>query len=122
MRALWIGAVVFGAIALSAQVASGETLPVTAQHYADLCRQGGGVASAHLSNGFGTTECTWSGHGRTECKVGAGQVNACAIACESTACLKANPDRYNPKWPLAGGPKSAPLQTQPGAGTLAPAN
>ena len=99
-----------------------ESLPVTAQHYADLCRQSGGASTSHLNSGLGTTECAWSGHGRSECKVGASQVNACAIACESNACLKGNPDRFNPKWPLDGGPKSAPLQRQPGADTLAPAN
>lgn len=99
-----------------------ETLPVSAQHYTDLCRQSGGAATAHVSSGLGTAECAWSGHGSTECKVGASQVNVCAIACESDACVKANPDRYDPQWPLNGGPKTAPLQTLPGADTLAPAN
>lgn len=122
VRAAALGACVFVlSIALPAAGRT-ETLPVSAQHYADLCRQSGGAASAHLNSGLGTTECAWSGHGSTECKVGAAQVNVCAIACESNACVKANPDRYNPRWPLNGGPKSAPLQTSPGADTLAPAN
>ena len=63
-----------------------------------------------------------AGHGRTECKVGANSVSICGISCQSNACLKENPARYTPTWPLAGGPNSAALPASPGSGTLAPAN
>jgi hypothetical protein len=89
--------------------ARAESLPMPASHYADLCQQSGGAATTHLSSGIGTVECAWSDQGRTECKVGDNQVTVCGINCESNACLKANPARYSPVWPLTGGPKSAPL-------------
>ena len=60
-----------------------------------------------LTGGVGIVRCQWPGHGRTECKVGANTVSICGIACQSNACLKANPARYTPIWPLAGGPNSA---------------
>ena len=93
-----------------------------AAHYADLCRQSGGGVISHLTSGVGVVQCLWSDHGSTECKVGANMVSICAIACRSTACLKANPARYSPTWPLSGGPKSAALPALPNTGTLAPAN
>ena len=96
-----------GALFLPA-AARAETLPLPVQHYADLCQQSGGAATAHVSSGIGTVECAWFDQGRTECKVGDNQVTVCGIVCESNACLKANPARYSPVWPLTGGPKSAP--------------
>lgn len=99
-----------------------ESLPTSVAHYDDLCRQSGGVLATFLTSGVGTVQCQWSGHGRTQCKVGGNFVNVCGIACESTACLKANPARYSPIWPLQGGPNSAALPAQPGTGTMAPAN
>jgi hypothetical protein len=99
-----------------------ESLPMPVAHYGDLCRQSGGSLVSYLnSGGVGTVQCRWSGHGRTECKVGANFVNVCGISCQSTACLKANPAHFTPTWPLAGGPASAALPPQPG-GTMAPAN
>ncbi|HEV8392495.1 MAG TPA: hypothetical protein VGQ35_21755, partial [Dongiaceae bacterium] len=86
-----------------------ETLPMAAVHYGDLCRQTGGVMVQQLTGGVGIVQCRWSGHGRTECKVGAYQVNICGISCESTVCLKQNPARYTPTWPLSGGPNGAAL-------------
>jgi hypothetical protein len=124
LRVRWAVGFVALAIALLApppSVAS-ESLPMPAPHYADLCRQSGGEATLQLSSGLGIVRCLWSDHGRTECKVGANMVNVCAIACRSTACLKANPARYTPTWPLSGGPESAALPMLPNAGTLAPAN
>jgi hypothetical protein len=88
--------------------ARAEALPLPVQHYAELCRQSGGVATAHVSSGLGTVECAWSDQGRTESKVGDNQVTVCAIVCESNACLKANRARYSPVWPLTGGPSAPP--------------
>jgi hypothetical protein len=99
-----------------------ESLPMPLARYAELCQQSGGRIVLQLTGGVGIVQCQWSGHGRTECKVGGNQVNVCGIACQSTACLKANPARYTPLWPLGGGPTSASLPVTPGAGTLAPAN
>jgi hypothetical protein len=99
-----------------------ESLPMPVAHYAELCMQSGGGFAAHLTSGVGIVQCGWSGHGRTECKVGGNQVSICGISCQSNACLKANPARYTPIWPLAGGPNGAALPAQPGSGTLAPAN
>jgi len=120
----WIGGLIAVPAVLFAPPAAVavESLPMTVAHYGDLCRQSGGVLATYLTGGVGTVQCQWSGHGRTECKVGAGVVNVCGIACQSTACLKDNPARYTPKWPLQGGPRSAALPTMPGGGTLAPAN
>ncbi|HKP25019.1 MAG TPA: hypothetical protein VJV39_14225 [Dongiaceae bacterium] len=98
-----------------------ESLPMPVARYAELCMQSGGGFTAHLSSGIGIVRCAWSDHGRTECKVGSNTVNICGISCQSNACLKANPARYTPTWPLAGGPNSAALPASPG-GTLAPAN
>ena len=75
--------------------------------YAELCRQSGGSVAQHLTSGVGIVRCRWPDHGSTECKVGSNQVNVCGIACQSNACLKQNPARYSPTWPLTGGPGSA---------------
>jgi hypothetical protein len=99
-----------------------ESLPMPVARYAELCMASGGAMTAHLSSGVGIVRCTWSDHGRTECKVGANTVSICGISCQSTVCLKANPARYTPKWPLAGGPSGAALPVSPGSGTLAPSN
>ena len=99
-----------------------ESLPMPVTRYAALCQATGGAMTAHLSSGVGIVRCAWSDHGRTECKVGANTVNICGISCQSNACLKANPARYSPRWPLAGGPNGAALPPEPGSGTLAPAN
>ena len=99
-----------------------ETLPMPVTRYAELCQASGGTLTTHLSSGVGIVRCAWSDHGRTECKVGSNIVNICGIACQSNACLKANPARYTPIWPLAGGPNSAALPASPGSGTLAPSN
>jgi hypothetical protein len=92
------------ALAAARLALAAESLPMPARHYAELCRQSGGGISINLNGSFGTAECQWPDQGKTECKVDADQVNACAIQCESPVCLKANPDRFNPSWPLAGGP------------------
>ena len=97
-----------------------ESLPMPVMRYAELCQASGGALTAHLSSGVGIVRCAWSGHGRTECKVGANSVSICGIACQSNACLKANPARYTPTWPLAGGPNTAALPASPGGGTLPP--
>jgi|SoiMethySBSTD1v2_1073268.scaffolds.fasta_scaffold00887_20 hypothetical protein len=97
-----------------------ESLPMPVAHYGDLCRQSGGSLVSYLTGGVGTVQCRWSGQGRTECEVGANFVNVCGISCQSTACLKANPARFTPTWPMAGGPAGAALPAQPG--TMAPAN
>jgi hypothetical protein len=99
-----------------------ESLPMPVARYAELCQASGGTLTTHLSSGVGIVRCTWSDHGRTECKVGANAVSICGISCRSNACLKDNPARYTPKWPLAGGPHSAALPASPGSGTLAPSN
>jgi len=99
-----------------------ESLPMPVMRYAELCQATGGALTTHLSSGVGIVRCAWSGHGRTECKVGANTVSICGIACQSNACLKANPARYTPTWPLAGRPNTAALPTSPGGGTLAPSN
>jgi hypothetical protein len=102
--------------------AAAEVLPLPVGRYAELCQLSGGGMTLQLTGGVGIVQCQWPGHGRTECKVGAGQVNVCTIACQSNACLKENPARLSPKWPLAGGPDSAALPVQPGGATLAPSN
>jgi hypothetical protein len=99
-----------------------ETLPMPIVRYAELCQASGGTLTTHLSSGVGIVRCAWSDHGRTECKVGSNTVNICGISCQSNACLKANPARYTPAWPLAGGPTTAALPASPGSGTLAPSN
>jgi hypothetical protein len=99
-----------------------ETLPMPVTRYAELCQASGGTLTTHLSSGVGIVRCAWSDHGRTECKVGSNTVNICGISCQSNACLKANPARYTPAWPLAGGPTTAALPASPGSGTLAPSN
>src|SRR5262245_27996127 len=113
---------VWALLALAAQPAlAAESLPMPVARYAELCRASGGAMTTQLSSGVGIVRCTWSGHGRTECKVGNNIVNICGISCQSNACLKQNPAHYTPTWPLAGGPNTAPLPVSPGAGTLAPA-
>jgi hypothetical protein len=102
--------------------AAAESLPMPVARYAELCQASGGTLATQLSSGVGIARCAWSGHGRTECKVGSSIVTICGIACQSNACLKANPARYTPTWPLAGGPTTAPLPPSPGSGTLAPSN
>ena len=99
-----------------------ESLPMPVVRYAELCQASGGGMTTHLSGGVGIVRCTWADHGRTECKVGSNIVNICGISCQSNACLKENPARYTPTWPLAGGPHSAALPASPGSGTLAPSN
>ena len=99
-----------------------ESLPMPVARYAALCQASGGGMTTHLSSGVGIVRCAWSDHGRTECKVGANTVSICGISCQSNACLKENPARYTPTWPLAGGPHSAALPASPGSGTLAPSN
>jgi hypothetical protein len=99
-----------------------ETLPMPIVRYAELCQASGGTLTTHLSSGVGIVRCAWSDHGRTECKVGSNTVNICGISCQSNACLKANPARYTPAWPLAGGPTTAALPASPGSDTLAPSN
>lgn len=111
-----------GLIALSMPVAAAEALPMPLARYADLCQQSGGSLALHLTSGVGIVQCQWPGDGSTECKVGGNQVTVCGISCQSNACLKENPARYSPTWPLAGGPNSASLPTLPGRGTLAPSN
>ena len=112
---------VFLALAALPAVAA-ETLPMPVARYAELCQASGGTLTTHLSSGVGIVRCAWSDHGRTECKVGSNIVNICGISCQSNACLKANPARYTPAWPLAGGPTTAALPASPGSGTLAPSN
>ena len=99
-----------------------ETLPMPIVRYAELCQASGGTLTTHLSSGVGIVRCAWSEHGRTECKVGSNTVNICGISCQSNDCLKANPARYTPAWPLAGGPTTAALPASPGSDTLAPSN
>ena len=114
---------VLALLALAALPAlAAESLPMPVARYAELCMASGGAMTAHLSSGVGIVRCAWSDHGRTECKVGANTVSICGISCQSNACLKENPARYTPTWPLAGGPHSAALPASPGSGTLAPAN
>ena len=100
-----------------------EELPMPANHYLELCRKSGGSVIFSTNNGFGVAQCFWGGHGRTDCKVSANEVNSCDIDCQSNLCLKANPDRYNPNWPINGGPDSPPpSSTVPTGGSAAPAN
>lgn len=114
---------VWAFLALAALPAlASESLPMPVARYAELCQASGGVLATHLSSGVGIVRCAWSDHGRTECKVGSNIVNICGISCRSNACLKENPARYSPRWPLAGGPNSAALPASPGSGTLAPSN
>jgi hypothetical protein len=109
LRFRTVGFCFFAALATAHPAVAAESLPMPAKHYAELCRQSGGGIGINLNGSFGTAQCQWPNEGKTECKVSADEVNACAILCESPACLKANPDRFNPRWPLAGGP-SAPAQ------------
>jgi hypothetical protein len=81
-----------------------ESLPMPVAHYAELCQRTGGSMMRQLTGGVGMVQCQWPSHGRTECKVGADQVSICRIVCESNACLKSNPARLTPIWPLQGGP------------------
>ena len=114
---------VWAFLALAALPAlAAESLPMPVVRYAELCQASGGALTTHLSSGVGIVRCAWADHGRTECKVGSNIVNSCGISCRSTACLKENPARYSPRWPLAGGPHSAALPVSPGGGTLAPSN
>jgi hypothetical protein len=103
-------------------VIAAETLPMPVARYAELCQASGGTLTTHLTSGVGIVRCAWSDHGRTECKVGSNMVSICGISCRSNACLKANPARYTPIWPLSGGPNTAALPISPGSGTLAPSN
>lgn len=115
--AVWGGVLLMALPAMAA-----ESLPMPVARYAELCQASGGALTTHLSSGVGIVRCTWSDHGRTECKVGANTVSICGISCQSNACLKQNPARYTPIWPLAGGPNSAALPASPAGGTLAPSN
>ncbi len=118
----WIAGLVAALAAFAPPAFAVESLPMPAAHYGDLCRQTGGVLAIYLTSGVGTVQCQWSGHGRTECKVGGGMVTICGISCQSNACLKDNPAKFTPTWPLSRGPKTAALPTLPNTGTLAPAN
>lgn len=89
---------------LAVQALAAESLPMSVTHYAELCRQSGGSVAQHLTGGVGIMQCTWPGQGSTECKVGNDHVNVCGISCQSNACLKENPARYSPTWPLSGRP------------------
>lgn len=102
--------------AVSARAA--DNLPMPVANYAALCQQSGGSAVTQLTGGVVMVQCQWAAHGHTECEVGGNQVNVCGIFCSSNACLKDNPARYSPRWPLQGGPVSAALPAQPGSGTL----
>ena len=95
-----------------------ESLPMPVLRYAELCQASGGTLTTHLTNGVGIVRCGWPDHGRTECRVGSNTVSICGISCRSNACLKENPARFTPTWPLAGGPNSAALPASPGSGTL----
>ena len=117
--AVW-GGVFLALTALPALAA--ESLPMPVTRYAELCQATGGTLTTQLSSGVGIARCAWSDHGRTECKVGSNIVSICGISCQSNACLKANPARYTPTWPLSGGPNTAALPISPGSGTLAPSN
>jgi hypothetical protein len=88
-----------------------ESLPMPVAHYAALCQHTGGSMMRQLTGGVGIVQCKWPGHGRTQCKVGADQVSICGITCESNACLKENPARFTPIWPLQGGPNGAAAPT-----------
>jgi hypothetical protein len=96
-----------------------ESLPMPVTRYAALCQASGGVMTTQLNSGVGIVRCAWPDHGRTECKVGSNVVNVCGISCTSNACLRQNPARYSPVWPLAGGPNMAPLSPSPGSGAFA---
>jgi hypothetical protein len=115
-------AVLLCVLLLAPPAMAAESLPMPVARYAALCQASGGTLATYLSSGVGIVRCTWSDHGRTECKVGSNTVNICGISCQSNACLKANPARYSPTWPLAGGPNTAALPPTQGGGTLAPAN
>ena len=105
-------------LVLAPPVLAAESLPMPVVRYAELCQASGGTLTTHLSSGVGIVRCGWPDHGRTECKVGANTVSICGISCQSNACLKENPARYTPTWPLAGGPNGAALPASPGSGTL----
>lgn len=96
-----------GLVLLPMAALAAESLPMPLAHYEDLCRQSGGSVARHLTSGVGIVQCQWPGHGSTECKVGASQVSVCGISCQSNACLKQNPARYSPIWPLTGRPDGA---------------
>ena len=106
----------------AAPASAAESLPMPLARYADLCRQSGGSVAQLLTGGVGIVQCQWPGHGSTECKVGGNLVNVCGISCQSNACLKENPARYGPVWPMSGGPDISALQPPPGSGTPVPAN
>jgi hypothetical protein len=84
-----------------------ESLPMPVARYGELCELSGGAIALQLTGGVGIAQCQWPDHGRTECKVGGNLVTVCGITCQSNACLKANPARYTPVWPLGGGPNGA---------------
>ena len=115
-------AVLLCVLLLAPPALAAESLPMPVTRYAELCQATGGTLTTYLTSGVGIVRCAWSGHGRTECKVGANSVSICGIACQSNACLKANPARYTPVWPLAGGPNTAPLSPSPGGSIMAPSN
>ena len=119
---IWIAGLVAASAAFAPAAGAAQSLPMPVPQYGDLCRQTGGVLAIYLTSGVGTVQCQWSGHGRTECKVGGGMVTICGIACQSNACLKDNPAKFTPTWPLSRGPKTAALPASPNTGTLAPAN
>src|SRR5215813_13932672 len=101
LRLRTVGLCFIAALGAPDPAIAAESLPMPAKHYAELCQQSGGGISISLNGAFGTAQCLWPEVGKTECNVSANEVNACAILCESPACLKANPDRFNPNWPLA---------------------
>jgi len=107
------------------RAALAENLPVTVQRYTQACEKTGGALTNNLgSGGSGVIYCLWASRGeRTECKVGAFQVNRCGIRCRSDACYNANPEKDMPTWPLSGGPsrKNMPVDTL-APGQLAPVN
>lgn len=115
-------AILVSVLLLAPPALAADSLPMPVARYAELCMRSGGALAAHLSSGVGIVRCAWPDHGRSECKVGANTVNICGISCQSNACLKENPARYSPVWPLAGGPHGAALPANPGGGTVAPAN
>lgn len=119
---LLLRAVLFCLLVLAPAALAAESLPMPVARYSQLCLHSGGSFTAHLSSGVGIVRCAWADQGRTECKVGSNVVNICGITCQSNACLKENPARYTPVWPLAGGPHSAAYPVDPGGGTLAPSN
>ena len=115
---IWVVTFVGLAALLAVPAWAADNLPVPVANYAALCQQSGGSAVTQLTGGVGMVQCQWASHGHSECEVGGNQVNVCGIFCSSNDCLKDNPARYSPRWPLQGGPASAALPTQPGSGIL----